>query len=139
MPLCRLISGPSQRESPTVTLRRTIAAVEAMALIVLIDELEKVFAGLEGGRDPSRCGLRRFIMLGERTSPASWWRPPTTFNLPPELLRKGRFDETFFVDPQRSRPRSSDPLRGAAAIPKRCRSRLSPSAATSFPAPSSSS
>ncbi len=104
MPLCRLdLSGLfSQRESPSVTLRRTIASVEAMAPIVLwIDELEKVFAGLEGGRDSELMRLFGwFIMwLGERTTPVFVVATANDVtNLPPELLRRGRFDETFFVD-----------------------------------------
>jgi hypothetical protein len=105
MALCRLdLSGLfSQREAPALTLRRTIAAVEAMAPIVLwIDELEKVFAGLEGGaRDTELMRLFGWFItwLGERTSPVFVVATANDVtNLPPELLRKGRFDETFFVD-----------------------------------------
>jgi len=104
MPLCRLdLAGLfSQRESPSATLRRTIASVEAMAPIVLwIDELEKVFAGLEGGRDTELMRVFGwFIMwLGERRSPVFVVATANDVtHLPPELLRRGRFDETFFVD-----------------------------------------
>ena len=75
---------------------------ERMAPVVLwIDELEKAFA--EGGREDGGVSTR---VLGTFLS---WMQERkgdvfivATANdvdrLPPELLRKGRFDEVFFVD-----------------------------------------
>jgi hypothetical protein len=84
-------------------LRRAIHTAEAMAPIVLwIDELEKAFAHGDGS-DDSGTSLRIFGTF------LSWLQDKkegvfvvATCNdierLPPELLRKGRFDEIFFVD-----------------------------------------
>jgi SpoVK/Ycf46/Vps4 family AAA+-type ATPase len=104
MPLCRLdLAGLfTEKGSPDAAMRQAIASVEAMAPVVLwIDEMEKGFAGLEGGQD---IGLARLFgwfitWLGERTSPVFVVATANDVtSLPPELLRKGRFDETFFVD-----------------------------------------
>jgi SpoVK/Ycf46/Vps4 family AAA+-type ATPase len=84
-------------------LRRALATVEAMAPVVLwIDEIEKGFAG-GGGEEDGGTSVR---LLG---SFLTWFqeREPGVFvvatannvsALPPELLRKGRFDELFFID-----------------------------------------
>lgn len=83
-------------------LRRAIHTAEAMAPIVLwIDEMEKAFA--TGGSDESGTSSRIFGTF------LSWMQEKkegvfvvATCNdisrLPPELVRKGRFDEIFFVD-----------------------------------------
>jgi len=82
-------------------LRRALDAVDAMTPAILwIDEVEKAFAssGEDGG--VSTRVLGSFL---------TWFqeRPPGIFvvatanaidSLPPEFLRKGRFDEIFFVD-----------------------------------------
>jgi hypothetical protein len=85
-------------------LRRAIHTAEAMAPIVLwIDEMEKAFAHGSAGADDSGTSLRIFGTF------LSWMQDKkegvfvvATCNdierLPPELLRKGRFDEIFFVD-----------------------------------------
>jgi hypothetical protein len=83
-------------------LVRAIEAAERMAPVVLwIDELEKAFAS--GGGDDSGVSMR---VLGSFLS----WMQERSGNVfvvatanqiervPPELLRKGRFDEIFFVD-----------------------------------------
>jgi AAA+ superfamily predicted ATPase len=82
--------------------KRAIRAAERMAPVVLwIDELEKAFA--VGGAEDGGVSLR---ILG---SFLSWMQDRkgevfivATANdierLPPEFLRKGRFDEIFFVD-----------------------------------------
>jgi hypothetical protein len=84
-------------------LRSALATVEAMAPVVLwIDEIEKGFAG---GTSDADAGTARRV-LGEFLR---WLqeRPSGVFliatcndvtSLPPELLRRGRFDEVFFVD-----------------------------------------
>lgn len=86
-------------------LRRAIAVAESMAPAVLwIDEIEKAFAGSKVGVDQdggvSQRVLATFLTwLQEKQSEVF---VVATANdvlvLPPELLRKGRFDEIFFVD-----------------------------------------
>ena len=82
--------------------RRAMRTAERLAPCVLfIDELEKAFAA--GGSEDGGVSMR---VLGTFLS---WLqdRKPDVFvvatandvsRLPPEFLRKGRFDETFFVD-----------------------------------------
>ncbi|MCJ7725822.1 MAG: AAA family ATPase, partial [Acidimicrobiia bacterium] len=83
-------------------LAAALAAVEAMSPAVLwIDEIEKGFAaGGEGDGGVSRRLLGTFLRwLQER--PAGVFVMATANDvtaLPPEFLRKGRFDEVFFVD-----------------------------------------
>jgi SpoVK/Ycf46/Vps4 family AAA+-type ATPase len=84
-------------------LRSALRTVEAMAPVVLwIDEIEKGFAG--GTSDADAGTARRVIgtflrRLQER--PGGVFLIATSNDvemLPPELLRRGRFDEIFFVD-----------------------------------------
>jgi AAA+ superfamily predicted ATPase len=84
-------------------LRTALATVGAMAPVVLwIDEIEKGFAG--GSSDADAGTARRVIgtflrWLQER--PGGVFLVATCNDvdtLPPELLRRGRFDEVFFVD-----------------------------------------
>lgn len=83
-------------------LRKAIHLAEAISPCVLwVDELEKAFAGIgnEGGHEVTMRLFGTFLTwMQEKTS--------TTFvvatanditKLPPELSRKGRFDEIFFV------------------------------------------
>lgn len=83
-------------------LRKAINLAEAISPCVLwVDELEKAFAGMggAGGHEVTTRLFGSFLTwMQEKTS--------TTFvvatanditKLPPELLRKGRFDEIFFV------------------------------------------
>jgi hypothetical protein len=83
-------------------LQSALASVEAMAPAVLwIDEIEKGFAqGGEGDGGVSARLLGTFLRWMQD-------RPPGVFviatandvnKIPPEFLRKGRFDEVFFVD-----------------------------------------
>ncbi|MCL1993296.1 MAG: AAA family ATPase [Spirochaetes bacterium] len=86
-------------------LRRAIKTAEAVAPCVLwIDELEKAFAGLSGqgqggGSDVTTRLFGQFLTwLQEKES--SVYVVATSNNistLPPEFLRKGRFDELFLV------------------------------------------
>ena len=82
--------------------KRAIRAAERMAPVVLwIDELEKAFAvgGTEDGGVSQRI-LGSFLRW--RQDRSGVWCIVATANeidrLPPEFLRKGRFDEIFFVD-----------------------------------------
>ncbi|MAT16841.1 MAG: ATPase [Planctomyces sp.] len=107
MPLLRLDPGMlfqkfiGESESQ---LRRALAQAEAMAPAILwIDEIEKAFASAASSSADGGLSKRMFGTL------LSWMqdhRHPifiiATANdisaLPPELMRKGRFDEVFFVD-----------------------------------------
>ncbi|GAB4212360.1 MAG: AAA family ATPase [Sandaracinaceae bacterium] len=85
-------------------LRRAIKLAESMAPIVLwIDELEKAFAAVGDGGNDGGVSHRIFGTF------LTWLsdKKETVFvvatandvsRLPPELVRKGRFDEIFFVD-----------------------------------------
>ena len=86
-------------------LRAALKTAEACAPCVLwLDEVEKAFAGMGSGAADGGTSTRVFggflTWMQERRSPA-----PFVFatandvsSLPPELLRKGRFDDVFFVD-----------------------------------------
>lgn len=93
--------GPYVGESEG-RLRDALQALEAMApVVVWVDELEKGFAaGGEGDGGVSRRVLGTFLRwLQDR--PAGVFLVATcndVASLPAELLRKGRFDEVFFVD-----------------------------------------
>jgi len=82
-------------------LRRAMETAERMAPVVLwIDEMEKAFAG--GGEDSgvSQRVLGSFLSwMQERRGDVFVLATANDISrLPPELLRKGRFDEIFFVD-----------------------------------------
>ena len=85
-------------------LRRAIALAEAMAPTVLwIDELEKSFASFGSSELDSGTSQRIFATLlswlQEKKKPVFVVATANdVFRLPPELMRKGRFDELFFVD-----------------------------------------
>jgi AAA+ superfamily predicted ATPase len=107
MPLLRLDPGTlfqkfiGESESQ---LRQALAQAQAMAPVVLwIDEIEKAFASASASSADGGLSKRMFGTL------LSWMqdhRHPifiiATANdisaLPPELMRKGRFDEIFFID-----------------------------------------
>lgn len=81
------------------SLRETIRIAESIAPAVLwIDELEKGF--LSEGERASGSALGTFLTwLQEKTRPVFVVATANEVRgLPPELLRKGRFDEIFFVD-----------------------------------------
>ena len=83
-------------------LRKTLDVAEAIAPSVLwIDEIEKAFASsgdTDGGL--SRRMLGSFLTwLQEHRAPVFVAATANDLSgVPPELLRKGRFDEIFFVD-----------------------------------------
>lgn len=84
-------------------LRKAIHLAEAIAPCVLwVDELEKAFAGMgaEGGHEVTTRLFGTFLTwMQEKTSAAFVVATANDITkLPPELLRKGRFDEIFFVD-----------------------------------------
>jgi AAA+ superfamily predicted ATPase len=83
-------------------LRKALAVAEAMAPCVLwIDEIEKAFAsGGDADGGLSRRMLGSFLTwMQERKARVFVAATANDLSaLPPEFLRKGRFDETFFVD-----------------------------------------
>jgi SpoVK/Ycf46/Vps4 family AAA+-type ATPase len=84
-------------------LRKAMELAERLAPIVLwIDELEKVFGGQRGSDDSGAAQrvLGSFLTwLSEKQSSVFVVATSNDITgLPPELLRKGRFDEIFFVD-----------------------------------------
>ena len=85
-------------------LRSVIATVEAIAPCVLwIDEIEKGFGGNSGGQMDGGTSTRVFgtflSWMQERAAPVFIVATANDVTkLPAEFLRKGRFDELFFVD-----------------------------------------
>lgn len=84
-------------------MRSVIRSAEATAPCVLwIDEIEKGFSNTGGGGDSgtsSRVFGSFLTWMQEKTSPVFVIATANNIErLPPEFLRKGRFDEIFFVD-----------------------------------------
>lgn len=107
MPLLKLDPGVLYQKfigESESQLRQALRQAEAMAPVVLwVDEIEKAFASANASSADGGLSQRMFGTL------LSWMqehRHPifliATANnieaLPPELMRKGRFDEIFFVD-----------------------------------------
>ena len=93
-------------------MRKAIQLAEAISPCVLwIDELEKAFAGIGGDGSGAEVTTRLFgsflTWLQEKDSPAFVVATANDITkLPPELMRKGRFDEIFYVGlPQREERR----------------------------------
>lgn len=85
-------------------MRSAIQTAEAVGSCVLwIDEMEKAFAGMGGsgstdGGTSQRVFGNFITWMQEKTTPCFIISTVNRIEtLPPELLRKGRFDETFFV------------------------------------------
>lgn len=84
-------------------MRRAIALAEAVSPCVLwIDEMEKAFAGIGDGQNGSEVTTRLFgtfltWMQDKKTMAFVIATANNISKLPPELLRKGRFDEIFYV------------------------------------------
>ena len=91
--------GESERR-----LRDALAQGEAMAPIVLwVDEIEKGFASAASQSTDGGLSQRMFgallTWMQDHTAPVFLVATANDIEaLPPELLRKGRFDEIFFVD-----------------------------------------
>lgn len=85
-------------------LRRAIRIAEESAPCILwIDELEKAFSGINSGSSGSGEVMTRMFgsfltWLQEKTKPVYVFATANDItNLPPEFLRRGRFDEIFKV------------------------------------------
>ena len=86
-------------------VRRAIAVAESVAPAILwVDEIDKAFAGSQGsGQTDGGTTARVFgtflTWLSEKSAPVFVVATANDISqLPPELLRKGRLDEIFFVD-----------------------------------------
>jgi len=82
-------------------LRESLKTADVMAPCVLwIDEIEKGLAGRGGETGTAQRVLGTFLnWLAEKDSRVFVVATANDINgLPPELIRKGRFDELFFVD-----------------------------------------
>jgi AAA+ superfamily predicted ATPase len=101
IPLLRLDLGTlfSSSTAPDEALRRAIHTAEALAPCVLwIDEIEKGFDPSAGGEATRLLGSL-LTWLQEKSAPVFFVATANRVDsLPPELLRRGRFDELFFVD-----------------------------------------
>ncbi|NOY25960.1 MAG: AAA family ATPase, partial [Oligoflexia bacterium] len=90
--------GASERN-----LRSALQLAERIAPCVLwVDEIEKAFSGLSSGTDGGTI-MRMFgtmlTWMQEKDSPVFVLATANEIDgLPPEFMRKGRFDEIFFVD-----------------------------------------
>jgi len=84
-------------------IRRALRTAEAVSPSILwVDEIEKGLSGHAGSGD-SGTGSRVFgtflTWMQDKTAPVFVIATANNISgLPPELLRKGRFDEIFFVD-----------------------------------------
>ena len=86
-------------------VRRAIAVAESVSPAILwVDEIDKSFAGMQGsgvsdGGTTARVFGTLLTWLSEKTAPVFVVATANDISqLPPELLRKGRLDELFFVD-----------------------------------------
>ena len=109
LPLLRLDIGSLMGRyvgDSEANMRRALKLAETVSPCVLwVDELEKAFTGIGGGSTSAGSEITSRLFgyfltwMQEKTKPVFVL---TTANdvsaLPPELLRKGRFDEIFYVD-----------------------------------------
>jgi SpoVK/Ycf46/Vps4 family AAA+-type ATPase len=108
LPLLRLDIGrvyDSAVGRSEANLRNALKTAESISpTILLIDELDKAFAGSAGSADSdggtsSRIFGTFLTWMQEKTSPVFVMATANRVErLPGEFLRKGRFDEIFFVD-----------------------------------------
>ena len=107
VPLVRLDFGAMKSKyvgESEGNLRKALATIEAIGrCVVLVDEIEKGLAGAtqgaaDGGVSADALGAL-LTWMQERTSQAFIIATANDITqLPPELLRKGRLDELFWVD-----------------------------------------
>jgi SpoVK/Ycf46/Vps4 family AAA+-type ATPase len=113
-PLLRLDVGKvfqAEVGSSENNIRMAIATAEAVAPCILwIDEIEKGLGSTSGERDGgtnARVFSTLLTWMQEKEKPVFVVATANNISqLPPELLRKGRFDEIFFVDLPTAKERS---------------------------------
>lgn len=108
LPLLKLDVGKvfsSLVGSSEENVRKAIQTAESIAPSILwLDEIEKGFSGMRSsGQSDAGTTARVFgtflTWLQEKTSPVFVVATSNNISqLPPELLRKGRFDEIFYID-----------------------------------------
>ena len=107
MPLLRLDMGALRSKwvgESEANIRKALAVAETVAPCVLwLDEIEKALAGAtqgaaDGGTSADALGAVLSWMQDRAGSVFVVATANDVTALPPELLRKGRFDELFFVD-----------------------------------------
>jgi SpoVK/Ycf46/Vps4 family AAA+-type ATPase len=106
MPLLRLDMGrvfTGLLGSSEENFRRSIETASAISPCILwIDEIEKGMGGMASafsGGTPQRIFATFLTWMQEKTDPVFVIATANNISaLPPEMMRKGRFDEIFFVD-----------------------------------------
>lgn len=86
-------------------MRNALQTIDAMGpCIVWLDEMEKAFAGAGASGGGGDSGVTRRVFgnfltwLQEKTTPSFVIATTNSISgIPPEMLRRGRFDENFFV------------------------------------------
>ena len=102
--LPRVLGAGAEGRSAEESLARALEAAESVAPVALwVDEIEKGFAGTATGRGNDSRAARLLgafsTWLQERRGAVFVVATANDVtSLPPELLRRGRFDELFFVD-----------------------------------------
>jgi len=116
MPLLRLDMGALRGKyvgESEANIRKALKTAETVAPCVLwIDEIEKALAGSQGSQGDGGVASDALGSLlswmQERQAPVFVVATANDVTgLPPELLRKGRFDELFFVDVPTTSERAS--------------------------------
>ena len=106
MPLLKLdvgsLFGSLVGESESTT-RKALKTAEAVApCVLMLDEIDKSFSSSSGSMDggtTARVFGTILTWLQDKTAPVFCIATANDIsNLPPELLRKGRWDEIFFAD-----------------------------------------
>lgn len=107
LPLLKLDMGSMMGKyvgESEANMRRALRVAEAVSPCVLwVDEVEKAFVGVGRGGGGSDVATRLFgyflTWMQEKTQQVFVIATANDISsLPPELLRKGRFDEIFYVD-----------------------------------------
>ena len=109
LPLLRLDIGSLMGRyvgDSEANMRRALTLAETVSPCVLwVDELEKAFTGIGGGSASAGSEITSRLFgyfltwMQENTKPVFVLATANQVStLPPELLRKGRFDENFYVD-----------------------------------------
>ncbi|MGH9366438.1 MAG: AAA family ATPase [Thermoanaerobaculia bacterium] len=103
LPLFRLdMNAVFGTDNPEFTFLRALRSVEAISPAVLwIDEIEMGVGGYREGQDPSMSRIFSGFLTWMQEKNALVFVAATANRihlLPAEILRKGRFDQVFFVD-----------------------------------------
>jgi AAA+ superfamily predicted ATPase len=99
--------------SSEANMRRALRIAETLSPAILwIDEIEKAFSGVQGSASTDAGTTARvvgqfLVWMQEKRAPVFVVGTANDVSaLPPELMRKGRLDEIFFIDLPRGRERA---------------------------------